>query len=248
VSAGNTTSIESAADTPLPLQAFIRDAYGNDVPDAAGVTVRVDGFEIAYEQPLVGPSYLHTMTIPASLAATLTISFSLAGVQIGEPVEIDVAPDNTVLYMGIVFGVLVFAVGMFFWLYSKFGKRGIKAGKEREVSVDVKLRKILDNKIHMQDSMTLLEVRPRLPSSQHQPVRLTPFAQLLDILSDILNSVFKLLIVLSPRLAEASAVPNWLNYLFIVLGVVAVPLGAYLITQRGRVRARAKRAQTRCCC
>jgi hypothetical protein len=72
-------------------------------------------------------------------------------------------PDNTVLYMGIVFGVLTFAVGLFFWLYSKFGKRGIKAGKEREVSVDVKLRKILDSKIHMQDTMTLIEVRP--PSS-----------------------------------------------------------------------------------
>jgi cytochrome bd-type quinol oxidase subunit 2 len=162
-------------------------------------------------------------------------------------VTVSVSPDNTVLIMGIVFGVIIFAVGVFFWLYSKFGKRGINAGKEREVSVDVKLRKILDSKIHAQDTMTLIEVREpaqfSLPLPTSTRLLNNTFAQLLDILSDIFNSVFKLLIVLSPRLAEVSAVPAWINYLFIVLGVVAVPLGAYLITQRGRVRAR---AQTRC--
>ncbi|GMI54952.1 hypothetical protein TeGR_g8609, partial [Tetraparma gracilis] len=91
-SAGTATSIVSAVDTALPLQAFLHDEFGNDVPNAAGVAVRVDGFEIAYEQPLVGPSYLHTVTIPKDFDGTLTISFSLDGVQIGEPVEVIVAP------------------------------------------------------------------------------------------------------------------------------------------------------------
>ncbi|GMI29719.1 hypothetical protein TeGR_g7215 [Tetraparma gracilis] len=92
----------------------------------------------------------------------MTISFSLDGVQIGEPVEIIVAPlppDNTVLFMGIIFGGIIVVFGVSNWLYSKFGKRGINAKKEKEVSVDVKLRKILDSKIHAQDTMTLIEVK-----------------------------------------------------------------------------------------
>ena len=48
------------------------------------------------------------------------------------------------------------------------------------------------------------------------------------------------MIVLSPAGVETSAVPEWLIYLFIVLGAVAVPLGVYQIIQRGRVRVRAK--------
>ena len=55
------------------------------------------------------------------------------------------------------------------------------------------------------------------------------------------------MVVLSPANSKASAVPEWLIYLFIVLGLMAVPLGIYQIIQRGRVRARAKRAQRRRC-
>jgi hypothetical protein len=56
-----------------------------------------------------------------------------------------------------------------------------------------------------------------------------------DILSDVANAVFKLLLVLSPA-KSASVVPDWLMYLFIVLGVATVPLGIYQIFQRGRVK------------
>jgi hypothetical protein len=120
-STGNRTEIESAADTTLPLQAFLRDAYGNDVLDAADVAVRVDGFEIADEQPLVGPSYFHTVTIPKDFDGTLTISFSLDDVQIGSPVEITVAPrppkvsDPTGAYIAAGVSSFLLLAGAFFF-------------------------------------------------------------------------------------------------------------------------------------
>ncbi|GMI53207.1 hypothetical protein TeGR_g7560, partial [Tetraparma gracilis] len=166
-SAGSTTSIVSAFDTALSLQAFINDAFGNEVLDTPGVVVQVQGLDsldpaAVDEHVLEGPRYSHTVTVPEGLEATLTISFSLDGTQIGEPVKILVAPpppDNTVLYMGIIFGGILVVFGVSNWLYSKFGKRGINAEKEKEVSVDVKLRKILDSKIYAQDTMTLIEVK-----------------------------------------------------------------------------------------
>jgi hypothetical protein len=42
---------------------------------------------------------------------------------------------------------------------------------------------------------------------------------------------------MSPADSGASAVPEWLIYLFIVLGAAAVPLGVFQIIQRGRVKA-----------
>jgi hypothetical protein len=174
VSAGNATSIVSVFDSALPLQAFINDAFGNEVLDAPGVVVQVQGLDpsdptAALEHDLKGPRYSHAVIVPEGLAATITISFSLDGVKIGEPVKIKVAPappDNTVLYMGIIFGGILVVFGVSNWLYSKFGKRGINAEKEKEVSVDVKLRKILNSKIHLQDTMTLIEVRVLAPQ-QH---------------------------------------------------------------------------------
>jgi hypothetical protein len=181
------TSIVSAFDTALSLQAFINDAFGNEVLDAPGVVVQVQGLDpsdpvAVVEHDLVGPRYSHTVTVPEGLEATLTINFSLDGVQIGEPVEITVAPplpDHTVTYMGIIFGVFLLVFGVSNWLYSKFGKRGINAKKEKEVAVDVKLRKILDSKIHAQDTMSLIEVRA-LASQHHH--RISPQLTLVLVL------------------------------------------------------------------
>ncbi|GMI41224.1 hypothetical protein TeGR_g5565 [Tetraparma gracilis] len=90
--AGNITSIVSAADTPLPLQATVRDPYGNAVSDAGGVVVQVEESDTLSEYPLEPPGYLHTLTILEGLGATLTIAFLLDNEQIGETLMISVAP------------------------------------------------------------------------------------------------------------------------------------------------------------
>ncbi|GMI25561.1 hypothetical protein TeGR_g10462 [Tetraparma gracilis] len=199
-------------DLELELRVDPFDRFYNPVLSATGYAVSIDGGDPI---PLPAPFFSYTHTIPRAFSDTLLLSFTLDGAEIANsPVTLDVAPDNTVLYMGIIFGVFLFVFGVSNWLYSKFGKRGINAEKEKEVAVDVKLRKILDSKIHMQDTMTLIEG--------------------LDILSDASNAVFKLMLVLSPADAAASAVPEWLLYLFVVLGAAAVPLGIYQVIQRGR--------------
>ncbi|GMI57067.1 hypothetical protein TeGR_g11388 [Tetraparma gracilis] len=95
-SAGNATSIVSAVDTALPLQALLHDEFGNEVLDAPGVVVNIRGLDpldpaAVVEHVLEGPRYSHTVTVLQDLEATLTVSFSLDGAQIGEPLEIFVS-------------------------------------------------------------------------------------------------------------------------------------------------------------
>ena len=78
--------------------------------------------------------------------------------------------------------------------------------------MDEKLRKLLDNKIRMQNGMVLIELG--------------------DVGSDALNGVLKLLDLLN----GADGVVPWLWVLFVIVAAVAVPLGAYQITNRGRVK------------
>ncbi|GMI19291.1 hypothetical protein TeGR_g6601, partial [Tetraparma gracilis] len=96
-SAGNATSIVSAFDTPLPLQAYLHDEHGNEVLDAPNVVVQVQGLDpvdptAIVEQVLEGPRYSRTLTVPADTETALVISFRLGNVQIGETAEIAVAP------------------------------------------------------------------------------------------------------------------------------------------------------------
>jgi hypothetical protein len=113
----------SAFDTALSLQAFVNDAFGNEVLDAPAVVVQVQGLNsldptAVAEHNLEGPRYSHTVTVPQDLEATLTISFSLDGVQIGEPVEIIVAPpppDFTKVYVAAgIFAVLLLVGAVFY--------------------------------------------------------------------------------------------------------------------------------------
>jgi hypothetical protein len=113
----------STADTLLPLQAFVKDAFGNEVLDAPGVVVKVQGLDsldpaAVVERGLEGPRYSHTVTVTEGLEATLTISFSLDGVQIGEPVEITVAPkppDHTITYIAAGVSFFLLLAGAFFF-------------------------------------------------------------------------------------------------------------------------------------
>ncbi|GMI23079.1 hypothetical protein TeGR_g9797 [Tetraparma gracilis] len=139
-SAGNTTSIVSVVDTALPLQAFVNDAFGNEVLDAPGVVVKVQGLDsldpaAVVERGLEGPRYSHTVTILEGLEAKLIISFHLNDVQIGETAEIAVAPplpakviyDKTKLYIGGGVGCFVLIAGTLYFLYYRHtSKRKVK--------------------------------------------------------------------------------------------------------------------------
>jgi hypothetical protein len=100
------TTIVSAADTPLPLQVFPRDQFGNAVANAVGFAVTIGGLlpsdpSAVEEHTLEGPGYIHTVTVPQDLEATLTITFSLNTSPLGPPLEISVSPppsDYTKLY------------------------------------------------------------------------------------------------------------------------------------------------------
>jgi hypothetical protein len=123
VSAGNATSIVSATDIELPLQASLRDAFGNEVLDALGVVVRVQGLDPAdpaavVKHDLDGPRYSHPVTVPQGLESMLNISFSLDDVQIGEPIEITVTPparDHTPVYVAVSISSFLLLVGAFFY-------------------------------------------------------------------------------------------------------------------------------------
>jgi hypothetical protein len=117
-------------DTALPLQAFVNDAFGNEVLDAPGVVVKVQGLDsldpaAVVERGLEGPRYSHTVTILEGLEAKLIISFHLNDVQIGETAEIAVAPplpakviyDKTKLYIGGGVGCVVLIAGTLYFLY-----------------------------------------------------------------------------------------------------------------------------------
>ncbi|GMI42458.1 hypothetical protein TeGR_g13702 [Tetraparma gracilis] len=132
-SAGTTTSIESAVDTALQLQAFLHDEFGNEVFDAPGVVVNIQGLDpldpaAVVEHVLEGPRYSHTVTVLQDLEATLTISFSLDGAPIGEPLEISVSPPpppedpfsaNNVIFLA---GVFFFGGLGIYYVYAHLTK------------------------------------------------------------------------------------------------------------------------------
>ena len=115
--------------------------------------------------------------------------------------------------MWIFFGFTLFVVWFANYFYSLFVKKKIKLNTERQVSVDKKLRKFVYNKVRTQNGMVLIEIG--------------------DVGSDTLNGVLKL----QDLLNSADDVVPWLWVLFVVVAAVAVPLGVYQITNRGRLKA-----------
>jgi hypothetical protein len=116
----------SAFDTALSLQASVNDAFGNEVLDAPGVAVQVQGLDpsdpvAVVEHVLEGPRYSHTVTVPEGLEATLSITFGLNGTRIGEPVVITVTPPpppaQSLKYVYIAVGISSFLLllGAFFY-------------------------------------------------------------------------------------------------------------------------------------
>jgi hypothetical protein len=97
------------------------------------------------EYTLDGPSYIHTLTIPAGVETTLTISFHLNDVQIGETAEIAVAPppankaDTTSVYIALGCSAVVLIAGiMFFLRFRRSTHRREKKMMSLHMEVDAK--------------------------------------------------------------------------------------------------------------
>jgi hypothetical protein len=143
ISAGNFARIVSAADTPLPLQVFPRDSFGNAVPDATGFAVQVQGLAgVAERYPLEAPGFLHTIIVPADSDATLLVSFFLDGEQIDETVEISVAPPaaseeaaTSRKIMFVVAGVSSFLLFLGVFFYRRHLQRAAEKLKSAELEM-----------------------------------------------------------------------------------------------------------------
>jgi len=94
-------------------------------------------------------------------------------------------------------------------LYTKFGRRAVKIQEEKTVEVDKKLRRTLNIKIRQQNGFMMLELG--------------------DVATDVLTGV-----VFSVE--GRGELPYWIWCLFITLGFYSLPLGAWQILKRGRVK------------
>jgi hypothetical protein len=119
------------------------DRFNNTVPGAQGFAVTIDGGEPV---PLVGPAFSYTYMVPAGLSKALKVSFTLDGEEIsGSPVFIDVAPDNTVLYLGVTLSLLVL-LALVVSIYQRFCSSRIERAEEQVLSIKASLKKSLDGK------------------------------------------------------------------------------------------------------
>ena len=165
---------------------------------------------------LSAPGFSYTHTVPADYEGDIELAFTLDSVPINNSlVAISVSPPAApadTMTMWIVFGCTLPLILLANYFYNKHGNKKIEVNAERQVSVDEKLRKLLDNRIRMQNGMVLIEIG--------------------DVGSDTLNGVLKLLDLLN----STDDVVPWLWVLFVAVAAIAVPLGAYQITHRGRVK------------
>jgi hypothetical protein len=196
VSAGNTTSIVSAFDTALVLQAFVNDAFGNEVLDAPGVVVQVQGLDpvdsaAVVEHVLEGPRYSHTVTVLQDLEATLNITFSLDGVQIGEPVEIAVSPppptSSNAVYIAVGVSAFLLLVGAFF--YRRHQLRAAAQLKQVELEMDSRDMRFSEQRKEMEQDKQSLEAEKE--QLEEEVRRKKHSEEELKVMVDALQSVSK---------------------------------------------------------
>jgi hypothetical protein len=100
-------SIESrnTAEVQLELRVDPFDQFNNTLPTATGYAVAINGGDPILRLP---PSFSYAHTVPARFSGTLLLSFTLDGTPIANsPVTIDVAPDWTIMYVGVSSGILL---------------------------------------------------------------------------------------------------------------------------------------------
>jgi len=222
------TAFDPSTGANLTLQVFAFDEFKNLVPDTDRLIVVIDG-DINSAIPLLPPMYTHEFHFQPDEMREIKIGVLLkkdGGTPLtqlpGSPVLIQVAPvliqvaptppPASTTIMWIIFCCTLPLILLANYFFNKHAHKKIEVNAERKVSVDEKLRKLLNNKIRMQNGMVLIEIG--------------------DVGSDTLNGVLKLLDLLN----GADDVVPWLWVLFVVVAAVAVPLGVYQITNRARVK------------
>ncbi|GMI56492.1 hypothetical protein TeGR_g7844, partial [Tetraparma gracilis] len=147
------------------------------------------------------------------LEATLTITFSLDGVQIGEPVEIIVAPlpppDFTNTYIAAGVGGFVLLLG--YAAYKRYANKAIVREDEPTVEIGEKLKEMLNSRISSQNLFIAIE--------------------LADSASDVVKGVQELI---EGRPEKTLEIVQWV--LFILLAAYSGPLGIYAMIERGKVK------------
>jgi len=186
--------------------------FGNTITEATGYAVLIHG-ETHY---LSAPEFSYTHTIPADYKGDIELAFTLDSVPIKNSLVAisfspPAAPADT-MATWIVFGCALPLILLANYFFNKNAHKMIEVNAERQISVDEKLRKLLYNKVRTQNGMILIEIG--------------------DVGSDTLNGVLKLLDLLN----GADDVVSWLWVLFVAVAAIAVPLGAYQITNRARVK------------
>jgi hypothetical protein len=101
------------ADVELELRVEPLDRFKNSLPLATGYAVTIDDGD---PTPLLPPSFSYTHKIPSGYSGALHLNFALDGTPIANsPVTINVAPDWSIVYVGVGSGALLF-VGLFVFL------------------------------------------------------------------------------------------------------------------------------------
>jgi hypothetical protein len=109
-------------------------------------------------EELLPPDYSYTHSIPFGSFDDLALNFTFNGAEIaGSPITVPVNPSSAI-YLGATVAILLLVLFVGNILYKIISRRGFDARAEKAVSVDAKLRKILNNKIRVQNVFMGIEV------------------------------------------------------------------------------------------
>jgi hypothetical protein len=144
----------SASGGFLELIVDPMDRFGNSVPDATGFAVTINGVETHNLTESLEFTHKHPVFVLS--ASDIELSFTLDGEEIaGSPVIVKVFPTSAINF-AIGLGVALLILGVF---GNKVGSMvAFDTSAEKIVTVDEKLRKILDTKIRSQNMFIGIEV------------------------------------------------------------------------------------------
>ncbi|GMI34345.1 hypothetical protein TeGR_g3155, partial [Tetraparma gracilis] len=152
-------SIDSVMENTLELTAKPRDRYNNSIPAAEGYSVSVSG---GPPQNLYPPDFSYKHSIPFMSNTDIRLNFTLNGVEIADsPIVVSVTPTTAIYVGGMSAVILVFMVISAWTTYTRIIKAGFDTSAEKIVSVDQKLRKILNTKMRMQNVYMGIELTTR---------------------------------------------------------------------------------------
>jgi hypothetical protein len=105
------------------------------------------------------PDFSYKHSIPFMSNTDIRLNFTLNGVEIADsPIVVSVTPTTAIYVGGMSAVILVFMVISAWTTYTRIIKAGFDTSAEKIVSVDQKLRKILNTKMRLQNVYMGIEV------------------------------------------------------------------------------------------